>query len=176
MTMAEQGETLIPADQPEDQRVDAAVASALTDADTPPDEEEAIPFGMSWAFNFETGRFVREGSGATRTYGVDTLEQWCLMAMNSTRFAHDVFSEAFGVESLDDIIGTVMASELAAEFEARLRDALLVHDRVVAIEDFAVDYQPAEDALYVQAFTVVTDEEDRVSVSGTVLSVGGDVI
>lgn len=172
--MAEQGETLIPADQPEDERVAAAADSALAAADAPPTEEEVMPFGRSWAFDYEERHFVRTGSGATQTFGIESLEQWCLMAMNSTRFAHDVFSEAFGVESLDDMIGTVMASELASEFEARLRDALLVHDRIVAIEDFTVEYEPTEDSLYVQNFTVVTDEEDRVAVAGIVLSVGGN--
>ena len=128
--------------------MDAAVASALTE-ETEEGEPEAVPFGSSWNFDFEQGRFVHEGSGAMRVYGGTALSMWCLMALHSTRFAHDVFSEAFGVESVDDLIGSVMAARSAAEYEARMRDALLVHDRIVALEDFTVEFDPADDALYV---------------------------
>jgi hypothetical protein len=130
-------------------------------------EETTVPFGMSWAFDFEAGTFVRNGAGALRVYGEDALVAWCLMAVNSTRFVHPVFSEAFGVESVDDLIGSVMAAELASEYEARLRDALLVHDRIVAVEDVEIAYDNAADVFYVLTFTVVTDEEERVSVNET---------
>ena len=142
--MAEPGETLIPGDD-EDARVDAAEASALADEEEIQPEDDLVPFGMTWAFNFETGRFQNDGGDAAKVYGEDALMQWCLMAVNSTRFTHDVFSEAFGIENLDDIIGALMASEMADEFEARLRDALLVHDRIVDIEDVEVTFDPAAD-------------------------------
>ena len=168
--MAEPGESLIPGDDV-DQRVDAAVASALA---TEPDEAEVetLPFGSSWQFDFETGLFVREGSGAQRAYGEAAIAMWCMMALSSTRFAHDVFSEAFGTESTDDLLGQAMTGEIASEYEARMRDALLVHDRIVAVEDFMVEFDPASDTLEISNFTVVTDEEERMSIDGGVLSVG----
>ena len=171
--MAEPGESLIPGDDL-DQRVDAAVASALAE-ETEEGEPEAVPFGRSWNFDFEQGRFVHEGSGAMRVYGGTALSMWCLMALHSTRFAHDVFSEAFGVENVDDLIGSAMSGEIGSEYEARMREALLVHDRIVALEDFTVEFDPADDAVYVSDFTVVTDEDERVSVDGTAVGPGGTV-
>lgn len=167
--MAEPGETLIPGDSAEDERVDAAEASALAEEEEQTEDEDLMPLGMSWVFDFEAGRFMQGGQGPLRAYGEDALVQWCLMAMNSTRFAHAVFSEAFGVESVEDLIGAVMASEIAGEFEARLRDALLVHDRIVDVADFAVTYDGASDTFFVDSFTVVTDEEERVAVTETTL-------
>ena len=170
--MAEPGESLIPEDQPEDERVDAAEASALEDPEAEEDDEGVLPFGMSWEFDFTAGRFKQGSTGPLRAYGEDALIQWCLMAMNSTRFAHDVFSEAFGVENMDDLIGSVMTSDIAEEFEARVRDALLVHDRITEVEDFAVTFDPASDTLYVDTFSVVTDEDEQVAVPEAIVNLG----
>lgn len=167
--MAEPGESLIPGDEAADERVDAAEASALAEAEEQTEDDDLLPLGMSWVFDFEARRFVQGGQGPLRAYGEDALIQWCLMAVNSTRFTHDVFSEAFGIESLDDLIGSVMAPELAAEFESRAREALMVHDRIVDVEDFAVTYDGASDTLHIDTFTVVTDDEERVAVNETTL-------
>lgn len=171
--MAEPGETLIPDDTVEDARVDAALGSALAlDAQPEDDGDDAIPFGMSWAYDWDAGHFVRSGSGAVPVYGEDALAEWCQMAIAATRSAHAVFTEAFGIESLDAIIGHVMADEIPAEFEARLRDALLVHERIVDIQDISIDYDVGSDVLSFDAFSVITDEEESVELTDSNLNLG----
>jgi hypothetical protein len=152
-------EGLSPADE-----LAASVAGAVAEPGAvQPDANPApAPFGKTWVFDFETGRFVRAGASPVPTNGFGALQQWVLMAVHSARYAHSVFTDEFGMESPDDGIGELRSAEMVSDYEQRLREAVLVHDRVTALQNFAASYNPIEGVLYISYFEVVTDEEEVV--------------
>lgn len=171
------GVELLPAD---DDAVDpttaleAAVASSVDDPTAEVVEDPPEPFGMSWAFDWSTGRFIRQGDSPAEVRDHDALREWCLAAAHCARFAHAVFSDDFGMERPDDIIGELEVAELISDYEQRLREALLVHDRVAGVENFDADWDPATGILTINSFDVLTDEEDdTLSLAGLQLDTRG---
>lgn len=153
---------LLPADdegiEPEDDLA-AAEASALDDEPEEAPEDVVEPFGSSWHFNFETGRFYRSGLEPKRVSGRDALAVWCDTVMHTARWAHPIFSAEFGMEEPEDIIGEATdAAVIASDWLARLREALMVHDRIVGVEHIDAHYHPDEGILHVHELTVITDE------------------
>lgn len=171
--------TLLPAEDPQstpDDQVAAAVAGALAApaSQTPVTPDPPVPFGRSWQFDFEQGRFIREGGSPAPTSGLfGGLVQWCLMAIHSARYAHPVFSDAFGMENPDDLIGEFADGEALADWQRHLVEALLVHERITSVENFDLDWDPSTGILTINSFDVVTDEDQRVSISDVTLNAGG---
>lgn len=94
--------------------------------------------------------------------GTETLKQWIQMALHSARFAHSVFSDSFGMELPDSILGTVdvASGDAVADWSERMTEALLVHERILGVEDFSARFDEAAGIMYIDNFTVVTDDED----------------
>lgn len=162
------GFTLIPADDDPlapAEAVEAAVASALEE--TPPEEEPPPPqpFGRSWSFDFdaERPRFRRHGYAPAEVRGHDALKQWVQMAARTARFAHASVSDEFGMERLEDVIGEVDVDEMAADYADRFRQAILVHERIVAVDNLDPVYDSTTGVLDLGNFDIVTDEDERVS-------------
>lgn len=157
---------LLPADDPATDPANdlaAAEASVLSDPPLPEAEDPPLPFGRSWVFDFERGRFVRQGQSPAETTGLGALAQWCQMAVRTARYAHAVFSDDFGVEDPDLVIGEVRVDELIGEFEQQVREALLVHERIADVTEFDATYDPTTGTLSV-TFTIVTDEDDELAI------------
>lgn len=163
-TAGDEGFELIPPETdpvaPEDE-LNAATA-ALDDDAPAPEDDPRIPFGVSWSFDWEAGRFRRQGMSPARVSGLDTLREWCMMALNSARFAHVVFSEEFGIDDPNEPIGEAMDSEAESDYEEKIRTALIVHDRIADVTDFEMEYDPTEGILYIDSFRVVTDEDEEL--------------
>lgn len=161
-TAADEGFELVPPESaevtPEEELTAAEAAAALPD-------EQAVqqePFGYSWSFDWEAGRFRRHGQAPARVSGHDALREWCMMALNSARFAHVVFSDVFGIDSPNEPIGNAIDSEAESDYEEKIRTALVVHDRIADVIDFEMDYDPTEGILYIDSFVVVTDEDEEL--------------
>lgn len=164
--MADDFVALLPADDdpalPIEARLNAAVASALRDPEAPvaTDEDEGDPTGFTWAFDFDAGRFVRQGGAPARVTGVEPLKQRCLMALHSARFAHAVFSDEFGMDRPDGTVGEAGGAALIAadDWRVQARDALLaVTDVVDVVLD--VGYNPVEGLVAIRELVVTTNED-----------------
>lgn len=159
--------TLLPDDvvlsADEDLQAAAAGALALPDDVTPAVDPAPEPLGRTWQFDWEARRFVRRGQSPAETSGFGALEQWCLMAIHSARYAHAVFSDEFGMEDPDAPLGEFAVGEILADWQRNLVDALLVHERITAIENVDVTWDPSDGTLYLNGFDVVTDEEQRLT-------------
>lgn len=160
----ELGFELLPADDdgstPEED-IDAAVAGALVDPSEPIAEDDAVvPLGYTWSFDWEAGRFARRGTQPARVAGVAALEQRCLMALHSARYAHAAFSDEFGVEDPQHGIGTVgdEAREAAEDWSEMIRDALLVIDEVADVQCTPA-YDPVAGAILIPDLVVTTNAE-----------------
>jgi hypothetical protein len=161
---------LLPADDEglsPSEELAASIAGAVAEpgAVVPEADEAPRPFGRSWAFDFEKGTFIRSGSSPTPVNGISSLIQWVLMTLHSARYAHRVFSDEFGMERPDDGIGELRTAEMVSDFEQRFREAVLVHDRITALENFEATYDPTQGVLTITYFEIVTDEADNVPVT-----------
>lgn len=160
----EQDYPLLPIDDaviPVDQDVASAVASVLTEP-APVAGEPPEVYGMTWDLDFVASRFRRQGLAPATVNGIDSLAVWCEMAVRSARYAHSVFTDDFGMEHPEDILGEVDIGELVGDYEQRIREALIVHDRIVDVRDFAADYSPDSGILTISAFTIITDNQQRL--------------
>lgn len=145
-----------------DQQINAATAAALADPDAPaPDPAPApTPTGYTWAFDFEGGRFVRQGGSPARVTGYEPLKQRVLMALNSARYAHAVFSTQFGVEAPLRGIGEAGQDALIAadDWRVQIREALMVFEDVADVA-VTVTYDPVAGVLRLTEFVITTNED-----------------
>lgn len=170
--------TLLPADDPQTSPADDLAASvqgalAIADVTTPVDAGAPPPFGRTWRFDYEHGQFIRQGRSPAETSGFGALEERCLMAMHSARFAHAVFSDDFGMEYPDSVIGEFAVGEALADWERHLIEALMVLDRVTSIQNVQLRWDPMVGILYIDTLDVVTDEDQTLTISDVALNVGG---
>jgi hypothetical protein len=134
-----------------DLALDAALAPVEdAEPDTP------IPFGKSWRFDFLAGQFVRDGTAPQAAYELDSLIMWVEKTARTDRYSHPIYSDEYGTEDPFALIGEQTDDELMANYQEALTTALLVHDRIVAVEDFSFDQDPFDEALYT-SFTVIVD-------------------
>jgi hypothetical protein len=159
------GFTLLPATPgpSAEDRLNAAALGALDDPSvaTPDPTEDAgyEPLGYSWAFDWSAGRFFRQGVSPAVVTGTDALRERCMMALNVARFQSGIFSRSFGFEEPHSDIGREMSTATAADFERRLREALVVLDGVTDVQDVDISLDRTTGVIYLNRFTVVNDEE-----------------
>lgn len=173
------GFELLPADDdiaPSlDERLNAAVASALRDPEAPvaADEDDGEPTGYTWAFDFEAGRFTRQGGAPARVTGLEPLKQRCLMALHSARFAHAVFSVDFGMERPRGTIGAAgHAAVIAADdWRVKAREALLTFEDVADVE-LRTTYDALAGAIIVSDLVVTTNEDVEVPFEDVAIPLG----
>lgn len=170
------GFELLPADEEEvspEAAAEAAAASSLDDPTFELPDEPPEPFGRSWAFDWERGQFVRRGDSPAEVHELAALREWCLMAIYSERYGSAVFSDEFGMQSPDDLIGEAVVPEMLADWEQRLTEALLVHDRITSVENFEASFDPETGVVTIESFDVTTDEADALSLAGEQLTPRG---
>lgn len=163
---AEAGFELVPPEDEEftpEEDLDAAEAAALEDPFVVDEVgDAAVPYGRSWAFDFQARRMIRRGGSPAEVRGEAALHVWMLTCIHTQVGAHPILPDDFGVERPRYPVGEVDAREAVTDWEVKLREALTVHDRISDVTDFEATYDPAEGVLYIQDFAVVTDEGDRL--------------
>ena len=154
-----------------DEDLASAVASVLQEP-APVPGEAPDPYGATWDLNFETHRFRRQGLAPARLTGRASLVVWCEMALRTARYAHSAFTDDFGMERPEDMLGHVDVGEFIGDYEQRLREALLVHDRIADVTNFAADYDPDQGVFTIHTFEIVTDDAQNILVGPLRLEVG----
>lgn len=170
---------------PEDE-VGGAAQSALDAADDVPVAAvpSPVPFGMTWLFDPMTRRFARAGGAPVVVTGQSALVVWATTTLCTRKGVWPIFSGDYGVEGLTEMVGKVVGPEDVSEAEDWIRDALTVHDRISDVVDVVVrvgrlstlgvvpgivDAADAQ-AVFVERFTIVTDEGDRIPVGGITIT------
>lgn len=144
-----------------DDELEAAAASALGGLDEEPEPEEAPePFGRSWLWDPDRRRFVRHGQAPAEARGLDAARMWAFMAVHTARFAHAVFSDAFGMDRPEEPIGRTDTVELEDDYAERVRDALLIYDRFTDVE--VECHVELDGSLVLDRVDIVTDEEEPI--------------
>jgi hypothetical protein len=150
-----------------------AGAVAIPANQIPVSQPAAEPFGYTWVFDWETGQFKQAGQSPSVTTRFGALEEWCQMAMHAARYAHPVFSDAFGMDQPDSLIGEFALGEALGDWQAALIEALMVHDRITSVGEFDMTWDPSEGVLTINSFLITTDEDQTVAVSDVTLTAGG---
>jgi hypothetical protein len=161
---------LIPAEAEEidpDEQIEA-----LGDPDaiaTSPVEQE--PLGMSWAFNPDTGLVQTYGIQPVAVTGVDALKVWCAVALATSRLTHPIFSDDFGMDEPDHLVGYAFDAERNADYIRDVRSCLLVHDRISDVRNFRFRHDPDDEYVEMDA-DIVLDDEDLITLEGVRLAYG----
>lgn len=125
-------------------------------------EEPPEPLGMTWLFDFDAGRFVRRGGAPVEVYELNAIHIWAHAALRTARRAYSVFTDEFGMDEPQALVGLLAPAELLAEYEARIRAALIVHDRIATVTEFAATF--VDDSVYI-TFTIFTDSGNSLPIT-----------
>ena len=134
-----------------DLALDAALAPV---EDTEPDAP--LPFGRSWRFDFIAGQFVKDGLAPKITYELDSLVVWVEKTLRTARYAHPIYSDEYGIEDPFSLVGQTIDDDLLGTWQDAATEALLVHDRITAVESFSFQQDPMDEAVFA-SFTIILD-------------------
>jgi phage baseplate assembly protein W len=77
--------------------------------------------------------------------GIQAVKQACYLILNTRRYDYVIYSWNYGVE-LDDLVGKPK-SYVFAEIERRVKEALMMDDRIDSVRDF--EYESIGNKIYV---------------------------
>ena len=103
--------------------------------------------------------------GPVETRGIDTLRGWIAKCLVTSRGAHPIHPDGYGMESPFDMIGSTFTEFDTSDLEDRIREALTFHPRISGIEDFETEFAEGDEALFV-AFQVLLDNEESLPIQG----------
>lgn len=163
--MADPAFQLIPLDDLVDPEtaLEAAVASVLEDPYSSTETKDPpIPFGRSWAFDHDHGRFVRSNGSPAEVRGESALVEYIQAALRTAAGRHPILPPNFGMQRPEDFLGSADPSEALSDFEDRARKALVVHDRIEAVERFEAEIDLSAGIILVTNLLIITDQEEAI--------------
>lgn len=144
-----------------------AVSEALIDTDEVEEiEDPPEPYGRSLAFDHEARKFPLIGGQPNWTEGIETLIQWIKNMMWTSRMAHTIFSDDFGMDDPWALVGAPAQAALWQAYKTDLNDALLVHDRIAEVNSIQMDVDPEEPDLVIVTIEITTDEAEEITIEG----------
>lgn len=152
---------LVP-DDGEDLTVDEELEQ-FVDPDVLPEVEEnleanAEPIGRGLLFDNGTGIF---GANALWTHGITSVVQIAAIALRTKRGEHLIFSDQFGMDEPEALIGYMDDAHRVAIYERDVTDTLLsCHERITNITNFEYVNEANQDTAYVNV-TIEIDGDDQ---------------
>ena len=98
-------------------------------------EDEPTVIGRGWAFDFGTGQFRRHGDSPAVVDGVEQIKVWIEKTIYTARFAHAIYSDTYGTDGLNDLIGSTNSGGYGA-LANTITAALTVHDQIEDVTGF----------------------------------------
>lgn len=111
-----------------------------------PDVAVPRPYGFSWKFDFTSGDFFVDQQGNMRVVREhDCLHDWIGHTLSTERYETPIFGGDIGTV-INRLVGEELASDphTIAVIEREIREAIMVHDRIVQVQSLAVipiDYE-----------------------------------
>jgi Protein of unknown function (DUF2634) len=137
------------------------------------EETELYPYGKSYQFDFAAGRFtVIPNKGPLQTNHLMTLKAWIEKCLLTARAAYPIYSDDYGVDNPSEGIGLQYTDELIGQMETNIEEALTQHPRILSVQSFASDYDPAEEELFVSFTCVVDGEDNDIAITGLAIPLG----
>lgn len=122
------------------------------------------PIGRSWAFDFQSKRFVMAGHGPVETRRTQTLRYWIEKCMRTPQGAVTIEPADYGFDSPTDIFGDQFDSADIGTLEDRTREALLFHPAITGIQDFTAAQSTEDEEALLVAFRVVLDDDTQIDI------------
>ncbi|MGH2939837.1 MAG: DUF2634 domain-containing protein [Solirubrobacterales bacterium] len=145
--------------------LEAAAESALEDAYAIPEPEDPpIPFGRTWAFDHDHGRFIRSAGSPAEVLGDNALIEYVQASLRTAAGVHPGLPPSFGIERPEDFLGAADPSEAISDFEDRARRGLRGHDRIRDVRGLEVDIDLSQGIVFVSNFLIITDQEEAIPV------------
>lgn len=132
--------------------------------------EPPPPIGRGWALDPNKPGFVMspQHRGPLTTHGLGTLRTWITKVLHTERGVFPIYSTEFGMTRPFDLIGQPGSETAVADYEDRVRDALLFHPRITEIREFRAEFALSTDEVQVW-FEVVTDTHDILEIEERVM-------
>lgn len=104
--------------------------------------DSSIEFKGTYAFDFETGEFIRNADGSIKILNeFEAYVQWCQKAMLTSRYTYSAYSSKFG----KDIIGSTLDRKaIELEVERITQEALMVHPMTKTVDNFIFTWDSSE--------------------------------
>jgi hypothetical protein len=131
-----------------------------------PDSSVGAPVGRSWAFDHKGDGFIKSPGALSPlpTSDQETLRNWIEKCLRTARGAHPIHPPGYGlVQTSNDLIG-VPLGQVPSDLFGRIEDALTFHPRISGCEDFQVDFDPDDEAIFID-FVVRLDDDSELSVN-----------
>lgn len=126
--------------------------------------EAPAPIGRAPAYDFHNRRLIPDAAGGPlMTRGSETLAVWVEKCLRTRRGENPAVDPSFGLDlTAEDILaeGEPFDDASTAEYLAGVERALLLHPRITAVTDLAVDTDPDDDAVFI-TLRVAIDGDDR---------------
>jgi hypothetical protein len=128
---------------------------------------DRVPLGVDLGFDSLTGDFEFTSGGDLKIVNEEkALHQWLVVALITPRNQDIIYSYVFGSQ-ISELLGAGFVVEsLVTEATQYISEAILIHDRILSVENF--EYQEASGLSEALTFffDVVTDEDVRFQFGG----------
>lgn len=109
------------------------------------EDDEPCEFGI----DFETGQLT-----GGRVYGADALAVWAWLALQTPRYACEIFTDEYGNE-LTSLIGTTVDLDyVKSEAERMVTDCVTVNEDITGIDNFSIELDGSKVSI---SFTLLTE-------------------
>ena len=97
-------------------------------------DNSSVDFKGTYAFDFETGEFIRNTDGSIKILNkFEAYVQWCQKAMLTNRYKYSAYSSKFG----KDILGSTLDKKaIELELKRITQETLLVHPMTESVDTF----------------------------------------
>lgn len=113
---------------------------------------------LTYAMNNDKNIFVG------KIDSIEAIKQAVLKIINTERYEFEIYSWNYGIE-LQDLYGKDLPYVMS-EIKQRIRDALIVDDRIESVNDFEIE-KIKHGKLHIK-FTVTTTQQDKFTVESEV--------
>lgn len=101
---------------------------------------------LTYKIDFEKNRIVKIVDG------IEAMKQTIYLILNTERYQHEIYDWNYGFE-VSDLVGKPRAF-VYPEFKRRIREALMVDDRITGVDDF--EFSAPSRGVVAVSFTVHT--------------------
>ncbi|MCD9025742.1 DUF2634 domain-containing protein [Cohnella silvisoli] len=133
-------------------------------------EQEDVPFGRSWMFDYEAGEFVLTPTGKVAAAGTsEAWIEWCKKALQTERYRYLIYDRNHG-QDFDDLIGRALPRPtIESEIERITTETLLTDPRTASVGSFSFVWE--EDRCFFTC-TAINVREDSGTIQGNVVISG----
>lgn len=98
-----------------------------------PAQEEPLPYGFTWKYNFDKGDLDFSNGDPPVLSSIGTVNEWILHSINTERFESFLLGENVGT-LINSLFGSVIDQYILARIRQELVKLVEAHDRIQEVE------------------------------------------